>query len=331
MFQFDDVISQYPGDTEAQNSQFYLILAKHRAGDKDGAIAGFQEYVKQNPESDYVSQALYLTAMSYMYNKRDYPKAITYFERTMDWLTTHNEYGDDPKLASKMEDTIVAPGMLYHCCEHIAYAHLFQVEAGIYGYDSVLNWGKRLQTIFPSDRGMHQYGKLIPLLVLESQKQWPELIIAADSLMAQYAQDTKRWLTVPGAVLRLKGEALQQLGRDTEATAVYEKVVTEYQGSWSDPIALCQMGRCYERLQDTYSAISVYNEYIEKYSEVAEIMHEGYLNKASLLFNSSQFEKAAGILDEFLQKYSNRVEVPKVNLAVAQELKNIYLLQLAPK
>jgi tetratricopeptide (TPR) repeat protein len=323
--QLNQLITQYPSDSVAMNSKFFIALAQHRIGNKDAALAGFKSFIEDNPDSVYTPKALYLSAMSYMYNKRDCTNAMKYFDQTIDWLTTRNPQGDDPKLVAGIEDTLVMSGCLYQSCEHKLYLYL-----NFYNYDSALTWGEQLRKNFPSDRGVHQLGKLVPIVVLVWQNKWQDVITASDNLLAQYSQDTKHWITVPGAALKRKGYALEQLGRDTEAATVYKEVVAKYRYSCSDADALLSLGKHYERNKDYSAAIAAYEQYLIVCLDTS-IMHEGYLGKAKALAKLDKYPEAVSVLSGFLAGYRERVEVPQYVIQDIEALKEEYQIQIQEK
>ncbi|MDI6783766.1 MAG: tetratricopeptide repeat protein [bacterium] len=321
---FSQIANQFASDSLAINSKFYSAVVQYRIKDRTNALSTFLEFIEKYPNHEWTLKATYLAAIIYKDTKRDYPNAITYFDKTLDLLTTRNPQGKDPGVSYWQEEALTPDSLLYRSWEFKMHVYL-----NLYGFDSAIELGNQVQALYPAEQGIHQLGKQVPLITLQWQGNWQELITQCDSFLIQLPASTKKWVSIPGCALYLKAFALEKLSKDTEAIAVYEQAVNEYPESRFTDTGLMFMGKCYEHLGDYYSAVSTYNRYLALFSG-RTLTYEAYLLKANALAKLGLYTEAIATLDTFLTNYTNRYDRPDGTILQAKELKAKYQAQLAP-
>jgi hypothetical protein len=186
-----------------------------------------------------------------------------------------------------------------------------------------------MQALYPANNGIHQLGKQVPLIALQWQGKWNELITQSDAFLAQCPESVKVYVSLPGLALYLKGFALQKLSRDTEAIAVYEQAVQQYPDSRFTDTGLMFIGRCYEHLGDFHSAISTYNRYLTIFPG-RTLTYAAYLAKAEGLAKLEQYTEAIATLDTFITNYADRYDCLSGFVRQAQVFKQKYQAQISP-
>jgi TolA-binding protein len=321
---FEQIRNQFANDSVAVSSQLYQAVVRYRMKDRDKALSAFVEFINQYPNHELTPKAAYLAAIINKDTKRNYPNALTYFNKTIDLITTRNQLGKDPAVSYWQEEALTPDSLLYRSWEFKMHVFL-----NLYGFDSAKELGNQMQTLYPTDHGIHQLGKQVPLIILQWRGNWNELITQSDSFIAQCPASAKKWVSIPGCALYLKAFALQKLNRDTEAIAVYNQAVQEYPESRFTDTGLMFMGKCYEHLGDYYSAVSTYDRYLALFSGRA-LTYEAYLLKANAFTKLNHYTEAITTLDTFLANYTARYDRPDGTILQAKELKVKYQAQISP-
>jgi len=80
---YQDVISQYPGSKAARIAYYQIGNLNYRLNDIEGAIKAYQEYLKKASDDNELIPLVYIGLGYCFENKKDYPKALDYFEKVL--------------------------------------------------------------------------------------------------------------------------------------------------------------------------------------------------------------------------------------------------------
>lgn len=317
---FQQITATYPPDSVGAKARFFIALTQHRLGDKESALAGFQSFIDQNPDSEWAPRAMYMSAMSYVFYKRDYAKSSIYFDRTIDWLTAHDPQGLDPKVVPGIEDKLVISGLAHFSCMNRSYDHSMPL----------LVWGEKVQTIFPPESEPYQFAKVfLPLVELQMQNNWAELLRRTDLIIKQQDPLMLKWNNVSGSVYFLRGWALEGLNRRPEALKLYRKVINEYPGTGWDAESLRRMAEYYDQRKEYQKELATYDQFIARCSSGSYIS-VGYVRKAEILAQLNQYAKAVAVLDAFMKQHKNSFEATPERIDEVLELQYRYQRSIFP-
>jgi TolA-binding protein len=319
---FNLVTKRYPKDSVAMYSQFYQTVIQYRLREQDNSLTLFQDFVEKYPNTGWTARANYLAGIIAFEKRRDPKTGMEYFDKTIDLLATLNPQGDDPPVSYWQEEVLVPREMLYGSWEF-----KMKIYMNHYSFDSAVAFGKIMQAAFPETHGIHQLGKLVPLIQLQWQNNCENLVTESDDFLKQYPPAAKRWVNAPATVLYLKGFALDKLSRDTEAIMVYDQLATEYPDSRFADAGLRFMAKCYEDMNDFQTAVSVYDRWITLLPRNT-ITCYAYIDKAKALAKLERYRDASATLDNFFVRCSNRYDCPKDAIESAKELKTEYQTKL---
>jgi TolA-binding protein len=320
---FTLIMKNYPSNPIAVNSQFYLTVIQYRLRTQDNRITPYEEFIKKYPNSAFTPRAYYLAGITAFEVRRDYKTGFAYFNKTIDLLTTLNRNGDDPPVTYWQEAMLVPGDMLYKNWDFIVSIYLNH-----YGMESTRELANELQISYPVEHGVHQLGKLVPLIILQWQNNCKELVPQVDEYLAQYPEPAKKWLENRGTALYLKAFALDKLGRDFDAITTFDQLARECPETDCADYGLFLMGKCYEDLNDTHNAIIAYDRCISLFPSRHQVVYMAYLGKAKALAKLDRYQEAVATLDTFLLRWGNRYDCPKDAIYTAKQLKREYQVTL---
>jgi TolA-binding protein len=319
---FTLIMKKYPSNPIAVNSQFYLTVIQYRLRTQDNRITPYEEFIKKYPNSAFTPRAYYLAGITAFEVKRDYKTGLAYFNKTLDLLTVFNRNSDDPPVTYWQEAMLVPGDMQYKTWNFKMVLYL-----NYYSFDSAREFANIMQTSFPENHGVHQLGKLVPLIMLQGHNH-NELISQADAYLAQYPEPAKKWLENLGTALYLKAFALDKLGRDTEAIATFDQLATICPETDCADYGLFLMGKCYEDINDIQNAILTYDRCISLFPSRHQVVYLAYLGKAKALAKLGRYQEAAATLDTFLLRWGDRYDCPKDAIDTAKQLNRTYQVNL---
>lgn len=313
---FSQLAEKYPNEPIGINSQFFLTISDWKWRNSGDSYFLSKRFVEKYPQSDWTLRVYFLMGISAYFDLRDPKAAFAYFDKTLDLLTTGNPNGDDPPVSYWQEETLIQQNLLYR-------TWYFKLHYSIFGFgpDSTLAIGKLMQTLYLEDHGIHQLGKLAPLIILQHENNYDEIISLADNYLAQYPESAKKWADNLSTALFWKGFALERLARNTEAIPVFEQIVTKYPESEYGAEAVNQIGRIYDDMHEYQNAVLTYDRCISLFPRYIATCW-AYLNKAKALANLERYHDALAVLDNFLVRCSNRFDCPK---GIIQEAKILEL------
>lgn len=319
---FSQLANQYPNDPVGINSQFFLTISDWRWLTPDNTIIPYEQFIRKYPKSPWTIRAYFHMGIIEAFNHDNPAKGLSYFRQSLDLLTTANPAGDDPPTTYWLEELLIQSNLLFR-----VWYYETEVYLADYSIDSALELAKVMQSSYPPDHGVYQFGKLIPLMVLQQQNKFEELLSQADIYLAQCPEAAKKWSDCPGKALYLKAFTLDRLSRNTEAIAVYDQMITQYPESEYSNVALFRLGKLYDDINEFEKSAMVYDRCLTLFPRYMATCY-AYVSKAEELAKLDRYREALATLDLFFNRSAIRYDCRKDALELAIKLRQIYQRKL---
>jgi TolA-binding protein len=185
---FKSYLNEFPNGSFKQNARFYLAECLRSAGNKDEALKLYIE-VSDDPNNEFLEQSL-TAAAAILFEKEDYPTALTYYERLekvagndVNKLTALKGQLRSAYQAGDAQKTIVAAGKINNTAnipeEIIREATFMSAKANysLNNFDEALKGFRKVATEVASVEGAESKYRVAELLYKKEQTAEAEKII----------------------------------------------------------------------------------------------------------------------------------------------------------
>ena len=316
---YDTILNDYPDSFYGDYVQYQLGLTMLKASNYDAAILAFSVLKKNYPQSKLLDDASYTLGLAY-FQRQDYNASKEVFEKFQEEYKESNLrpqavylLGTSLYNLGKYQEAIeVFKNIIRQFAQDKELAQKAEYEVADCFYQmgnekEAMDRFKMLRSKYP-DSGLTAD---VIWWLGEYYYRHNDLMMAR-RYFSSLIQDFPNSYLVPEAYYAL-GTSYAQEAKFAEATGNFKKVISFGKSELAAQAAIA-IADIYVRQENVDSALSVYNEILQSYPNLANLI---YPKMADLFYKSAEYDKALDFYRKAIDLVSLK-EIPAIQLKIAE-------------